>query len=257
MPSPVDPPVYPVDTSAFRGALPGLSGRTALVTGAGDGIGSSVARRLARSGSRVIALDCDAIRLARVSDEIECETVHADLAEVDGEELGMELLTRFGSVSLVVNNAGITNGESYLDSTSAGLDRVLAVNLRTPWFCTRRICADLAARGEPGAVVWVSSLHDHRRRLHPAYSASKAALGMLVVEMAGELAPHAIRVNAVSPGAIASPAARSAIAPLGRSGDPAEAAEVIALLLSDHTRYVTGANWTVDGGLDTNTWIRE
>jgi NAD(P)-dependent dehydrogenase (short-subunit alcohol dehydrogenase family) len=249
-----DPPAT-AERVVFDGELPGLEGSTVLVTGAAAGIGRSVAHRLAGAGSRVVALDCDAAGLDALARDIACETVVVDLATVEGEELGADLIDRYGAIPLVVNNAAVTDEKRFLDSTPAGVDRVFAVNLQTPWFCTRRICADLIARGEPGAIVWVSSLHDHRWRGEAAYSASKAALAMLMVEMARELAPHRIRVNAISPGWIGPTSISSDDVPLGRRGEATEAAEIVAFLLSDRARYVMGANWAVDGGLDTHSWI--
>ena len=123
----------------------------------------------------------------------------------------------------------------------------------------------LAVCGSIAPHVFVSSLHDTYVRTQPHYSTSKAAVTMLVKELASELGPHGIRVNAVSPGAIrsrANPIDTAAqqdrvrrIVPLGRPGEPAEVARMVAVLLSDHwSGYVTGANVRVDGGLGLYSW---
>jgi 3-oxoacyl-[acyl-carrier protein] reductase len=112
----------------------------------------------------------------------------------------------------------------------------------------------------PGSVVFLSSLHDHRIRTFPHYSASKAAVAMLVREMAYELAPHGIRVNAVSPGWVQEPGTkvdkRARAIPMGRIGRPADVATVVTTLLSDElSGYVTGVNIPVDGGLALHDWL--
>jgi NAD(P)-dependent dehydrogenase (short-subunit alcohol dehydrogenase family) len=109
--------------------------------------------------------------------------------------------------------------------------------------------------------VFVSSLHDHRIRGNPHYSASKAAIAMLVRELAYELAPNGIRVNAVSPGWVAREGEKidkraRGVIPLGRAGTPADVAHMAMVLLSDDlSSYVTGANIPVDGGLALHSWL--
>jgi 3-oxoacyl-[acyl-carrier protein] reductase len=121
------------------------------------------------------------------------------------------------------------------------------------------------SEGRDGAIVFVSSLHDSFVRTRPHYSASKAAVAMLVKELAHELAPHGIRVNAVSPGVVRSAhnhfatpeqeASASEQVPLGRIGEPADVARVVAMLLSSEwSGYVTGVNIPVDGGLAVHSW---
>ncbi len=230
------------------------------MTGAGANIGRGIARHLAAAEVRVVAVDRDGDALDRLTAELGCAAIGADFGVVDGEALAAQLLRRFGPISFVVNNVGVTSTERFLDTTAGELNRVFTTNLLTPWLMTRAIAADLVRRREGGAIVWISSAHDHRRHGFPAYSASKAAIAMLVVEMAAELGPHSIRVNAVSPGAISEGGGRNE--PLheriplgGRSGTPKEVAEVVGVLLSDESRYVTGANWVVDGGLSTHSWL--
>lgn len=242
-----------------------FEGHADVVTGAARGIGRAVAELLEQHGARVVAVDIDArtLRAAFRGRSVAC--VPGDLAGEDTAALASEILAGHGPVRLLVNNVGIGTPYDFLGLGSGEFDRVMATNLRGPWFFTRRIAEDLTARREPGAFVFVSSLHDHVVRSHPHYGASKAAVSMLVRELAHQPGPHRIRVNAVSPGAIRTRRVlpdeqrhQQALIPLGRLGEPQDVAKVVVMLLSDEwCGYMTGANVPVDGGLGLYSWSRE
>jgi glucose 1-dehydrogenase len=238
---------------------PDLRGRRALVTGAGRNIGRGIAQRLADAGAQVLATDRDRAALERAFDG------GVDLLELDlrGDPsvLVRAVLDRYGPPELIVNNVGVTTPHRFLELGEDDFDAVMRANLRTPWFLTKGLVRELVARRLPGSVVFISSLHDHRIRTFPHYSASKAAVTMLVRELAHELAPHRIRVNAISPGWVVEDGQKVAQrdiekVPLGRAGRPADVAAVAEMLLSDELAgYITGANIPVDGGLDLHGWI--
>lgn len=243
-----------------------LAGKTALVTGAARGIGAGIVKELLKQGAYVVAVDADQraleVTFARARDVAQWT---ADLARGDTAELATRMCSELGPIELIVNNVGIDTPHSFLELEEADFDLVFATNLRGPWFLTRAIVLDLIDHGQGGAIVFVSSLHDHRVRGRPHYSASKAAVAMLVKEMAQELAPHRIRVNAVSPGVIRSHAVpltdpdeadrASRLVPMHRVGEPIDVARVTAALLSEEiSGYVTGANVPVDGGLGLHSW---
>jgi 3-oxoacyl-[acyl-carrier protein] reductase len=224
-----------------------------------------VATRLAELGARVVALDRDEDALNATCASSERLIPHvADFAGGDTDELGRDVARRHGPIELIVNNVGIDTPESFRELDPAGFDRTFATNLRGPWFFTRPLVQDLIEREQTGAIVFISSLHDHVVRTHPQYSTSKAGVAMLVRELAHELGPHGIRVNAISPGAILTRAVSASaddaarvrrLVPLGRIGQPADIAAMAAVLLSDEwSAYVTGANVPVDGGLNLYTW---
>jgi NAD(P)-dependent dehydrogenase (short-subunit alcohol dehydrogenase family) len=244
----------------------GLANRTALVTGAAHGIGAGIAKELLRQGAHVIVLDLDGQALTSTfADEPDATQRTVDLAKDDTAQLAEELCREIGPIELIVNNVGIDTPHGFLELSEPDFDLVFATNLRGPWFLTRALVLDLIERSLGGAIVFVSSLHDHRIRGRPHYSASKAAVAMLVKELAQELAPHRIRVNAVSPGIVRShtvpltqpvEAARAKrFVPMGGAGEPADVARVTAALLDEEiSRYVTGANVPVDGGLGLHSW---
>jgi glucose 1-dehydrogenase len=243
-----------------------FGGKTAVVTGAAHGIGEAIARRLAALGANVVVVDHDeaALQVAFES-EPTITPIKGDLAADDAPDLARRIASRFGAVELLVNNVGIDTPHSFLELTESDLDLVFETNLRGPWLFTRELVSDLVARDLGGAVLFISSLHDHIVRTRPHYSASKAAIAMLVKELAYELATHRIRVNAISPGVIQSasvPAPTAAeqertgrIIPLGRIGQGQDVAAMAAVLLSEEwSGYVTGVNVPVDGGLGLHTW---
>ncbi len=240
-----------------------FDGAAAVVTGAAHGIGRATAELLAELGARVVAVDVDEQALAEAFAASSVATHCADVS--CGASLARELLERFGPVTLLVNNVGIDTNHRFLDLSERDFDHVFASNLRGPWFLTQGLVQAMLDARRSGAIVFVSSLHDRFIRGRPHYSTSKAAVAMLVRELAQELAPASIRVNAVAPGIVRSahvPAPNEhererlrRLVPLGEIGQPQQVASVIALLLCDRwTGYVTGANVPVDGGLALYSW---
>jgi NAD(P)-dependent dehydrogenase (short-subunit alcohol dehydrogenase family) len=237
-----------------------------VVTGAAHGIGLAVARHLAAAGSEVLAVDRDGERLQAAFPERQCTPVVADLA-AGGARLADQLLAAHGPVDLIVNNVGISTPHSFLELEREDFDLAVDTNLREPWFFTRALVRRLVDEARPGAIVCISSLHDHFVSRKPHYSATKAAVSMLVRELAAELAPHGIRVNAISPGSVWTGASEAPaeeveyaarLIPAGRIGYPDDIARVAVFLLSDAwAGYVTGANVPVDGGLALHSWVMD
>jgi NAD(P)-dependent dehydrogenase (short-subunit alcohol dehydrogenase family) len=167
------------------------------------------------------------------------------------ERLVAEVAEALGGIDALVNNAGVTVAKPALDLSTDDFDSIFAIDVRAAFLLSQHAARRMGEGG--GSIVNVTSIHEHVPRAGFAlYASAKAALGMLTRSLALELAPS-IRVNAVAPGAIATERneeAESLVAeiPLGRPGEPAEVASVVAFLLSDEARYMTGASVLVDGG---------
>jgi NAD(P)-dependent dehydrogenase (short-subunit alcohol dehydrogenase family) len=171
-----------------------------------------------------------------------------------------------GPITLLVNNVGVTTPHRFLDLDRKEYDEVFATNLHGPWFLTRQLARGMIRAGTGGSILFISSVHDRYLRRFPHYSASKAAVAMLVRELAHELGPHGVRVNAISPGWILTgdrpPEDRlrevASRIPAGTPGEPDDVARLAVVLLSNAwSRYVTGTNLTVDGGLSLNNWLMD
>ena len=237
-----------------------LRGRNALVTGASHGIGRAIAEELQRRGTNVVGIDHAMPERPLPGIEL----LRADVRD-DPDELARRIAAVRGPPELIVNNVGIDLPGTFLEADARTVEDTLATNLLGPWLLTRSLVAQMLASGRGGSIVFISSLHSSIPRTHPHYGASKAAVTMLVRELARELGPHQIRVNAVSPGWVPTRGMPSEVPegherirrliPLGRYGRPADVAKIVAVLLSDQLAgYVTGADVPVDGGLATVTW---
>lgn len=239
-----------------------FNGKVALVTGAGSGIGAAIARHLAARGATVIVSDIDVAGAQRVANSIgpRAEACALDVSEETAVEKAIDdIVTRYDSLDLAVNNAGIGAWSGPLhQETIAGWRRTLAVNLDGAFYCMRNELRVMAAQRR-GAIVNVASiLGIVGIQGAAAYVASKHALVGLTKVAALDYAATNIRVNAVCPAFIETPSlmsmsdasARAALAdkhPLGRLGKPEEVAELVAFLLSDRAAFMTGGIHSIDG----------
>lgn len=227
-----------------------------MVTGGARHIGLAIATALSEAGSKVVVIDRDADALASAARRLGCGAVHGDLGADSATALAERVLEEHGTVDLIVNNVGIATPSRFRDLTEDEFDLVLATNLRGPWFFTRRLVEAVIADRRRAAILFISSLHSSRVRLYPHYSASKAAVAMLVKELAHELGPQGIRVNALSPGWIGTGEPAAELIPLGRAGVPEDVAPMAVALLDDAVSgYVTGADLAIDGGLALHSWL--
>ncbi len=225
-----------------------LAGDTALVTGAGRGIGRAMAEAIEAEGARVLRAD--------VAD--------ADLSKPEGAlALAEEAIRKLGSVSIFVHCASPQRQESQnmMAVSFAQWREMLSVNLDAAFVMAQKLGAHMKEKNIRGRMLITTSLHAESPRNLPHYSASKAGQTMLVKELARALGPHGIRVNAIVPGAIPGegfkglPGMEKTI-PLGRFGKPADVAAMAVAVLSERFgAYVTGASILVDGGIALHNWI--
>jgi NAD(P)-dependent dehydrogenase (short-subunit alcohol dehydrogenase family) len=245
-----------------------LTGKTALVTGGTRGIGLMIARGLLDAGASVTISSRGEQACAAAVEELsphgQVVAVAADLAtEAECQRLAATIT---GPLNILVNNAGATWGAPLMEFPESAWDKVLDLNLKSPFFLTRAVLPQLEAAAtddDPSRVINIGSIDGLRVPSLPtySYSASKAAVHMLTKVLAKELGPKRITVNAIAPGPFESKMmaatldafgdAIAAAAPLGRIGRPDDMAGTAVFLSSRAGSYVTGAIIPVDGGIAT------
>lgn len=231
--------------------------KTAIVTGAGGGIGRVIAATAAGQGYRVGVFDLDRSRAEAVAAELgDAVAVQCDVTDDASVE---RALAAFDAVpDLLVNNAGVVGFTPFLDVTTAEFRRVMDINVNGAFIMSREVGRAMAARGS-GAIVNITSIGGITTSpgTH-AYASSKAGLSALTELMALELGPLGIRVNAVAPGFIdagmfqvtqTAHAKRAAAVPLRRMGTPRDVANAVMFLASDAASYVHGHQLVVDGAV--------
>ncbi|MDO7867122.1 SDR family NAD(P)-dependent oxidoreductase [Nocardioides jiangxiensis] len=254
--------------------LVSLAGRTAIVTGGAMGIGRGIVERLSEAGASVVIADADLAAAEATAEELTARgrsafAMFADVGEPDDvRRLVADTIGWRGQVDVLVNNAGIFPSVPVLDMAPEDFDRVIRTNLRGTYLCSREVALRMRSRGT-GRIINVTSID----ALHPSavglahYDASKHGVWGFTKNLALELAPHGIQVNAVAPGAVATPGAAAMQAAAGAGGDqeavlaaflervpmqrigaPDDIARAVLFLASDLASYVTGVQLVVDGG---------
>lgn len=243
-----------------------LAGQTAIVTGGAMGIGLAIARRLHEAGANVVIADPSPERDAVVADLVSRRPQSALATETDVSDAGSvaqmltDAITTFESVDILVNNAGIYPQSPMLSMDTALFRRVVDTNLTGLFLCTQAGAHQMIDQGGGGRIINITSID----ALHPsmvglaAYDASKHGAWGFTKNVALELAPHGIRVNAIAPGGIKTPgvgdvdseamAAFTQMIPMGRMGEADEIALAALFLASDMSSYMTGSQIVVDGG---------
>lgn len=250
---------------------------TVVITGAGSGIGREIASTLALRGWQVVVTDVDLAAAERCASSLSRESgqkhgaVALDVRDPEAARQVAEDVGRRSGLHAWINNAGVSFMENFLDLSSESYDFTLDVNLRGVFFCAQAAARVMVASGTPGVIVNMASMAGKQGKVPflSDYVASKFGVVGLTQAMAFELATHGIRVNSVCPGYVATPMQERELSweatlrgstpdsireawiadtPLGRLQKPEDVASVVAFLLSDDARFLTGEAIAVNGG---------
>ena len=256
-------PIQTADASANSPVF-SLTGRLALITGGGSGIGFDIARCMVQAGARVVLTGR---REEPLRDAVEAlgEQAHYRVNDITEREtldgLVEEIEARLGPIDVLVNNAGINQKKPALDVTDDDFDRIVQTNLNALFSLTRACARRMVERGS-GSILMISSMAAYYGIDRVvAYAASKSAVEGMVKVLASEFSGRGVRVNAIAPGFIETDMSRTAMnndpdrrdramrrTPMGHFGQPADIGWAAVFLASDAARYITGASLPVDGG---------
>ena len=242
-----------------------LKGRVALITGAAQGIGKSVALLLARNGADIVVSDINLEKAEETAKEIEsigskAMAIKVDVANLkDVERMVGSILEKFGKIDILINNAGITRDKLILRMTEEDWDAVLNVNLKGTFNCTKTVVRHMAKQ-RSGKIVSIASVVGEMGNAGQVnYSASKAGVIGLTKTIAREFAQRRINVNAIAPGYIETPMTEvlpekvkeelKRLIPMERLGKPEDVAEAVLFLVSEESNYITGQVLNVNGGI--------
>lgn len=241
-----------------------LKGKVAIITGAGQGIGRVIAMRLAAEGACVVIGDINPFTAQQTAKEIEAKgniaiSTKLDVTDrSDAEEMTRYAIEKFGKIDILVNNAGIYPNAPIVEMSEEEWDLVIDINLKGTFLCSQAVARQMIKQGE-GVIINIASVDGKTRTLRNAhYAAAKAGVMSFTRTLAGEMADYHIRVNAVSPGWIATDPSKANSArwqeavkeiPVGRLGTPDDVAEAVLFLVSDAASYITGEILDVNGGM--------
>ena len=239
--------------------------KVAVVTGGGSGIGREICLGFAKEGARVAIVGIHLSNIRETKKIIEKNAGYAIAIKADvsdGEDVRravQKIAKEFSGINILVNNAGLQARTPFLELSEKEWDRVVAVNLRGTFLCTRYIVPEMIKIGE-GKIINISSNGGLIGFAAPAYTASKGGVISLTRVLAGEFAPYKINVNAVCPGLTATPMNRQVRQtelgeilrlkiPWGRWGEPSDVVGMVMFLASEEADFITGSIITVDGGM--------